>query len=91
MSFYIKSEVDWIKKHATYGKDKTWRCNKTNEPIMEMSIGRSIHIDRGVGFGEVRTVKHLHCPKCELEKKFPEMGKPILESELVEASDTVEA
>jgi hypothetical protein len=83
---FIKSEVEWLKKHGRRDDKGSWWCKETGKPINTAIVGRSIHlaIMPGAGYGEVRQVVHLACSGCEPDKVPPELGTPIIDAELTE-------
>jgi hypothetical protein len=87
---FIRSEVSWLKEHARSDDSGVWWCKKTGAPILIADVGRSIHFSglRMAGSGEVRTITHLACKKCEPNKVPPRLGTPILDSEIAESIET---
>lgn len=83
---FIKREVEWLKQHARRDEDGAWWCKETGAPIQVAEVGRSIHFSfmPGAGSGEVRSVTHLACGKCDVGKVPPKHGTPINDNELVE-------
>tara|TARA_B100000745_G_scaffold53689_1_gene31869 strand:+ start:1628 stop:1888 length:261 start_codon:yes stop_codon:yes gene_type:complete len=79
-----KADHDWLLEHAAQNPDNTWVCKETGADIQYKEVGRSIWIRpfQG-GFGEVLTVAHLYCPKCQPDFVAPTSGRPIFEDELV--------
>ena len=84
MSWFIRSEVDWLKKHGRQDDSGAWWCKKTGSPINLAIMGRSIHSSdfQLAGSGEVRTVTHLNCNTCYPNKSLPSYGTPIQEEEI---------
>lgn len=61
------------------------KCQICGEQIMILATGRSIWIDgTSGGFGEVRKVGEVYCPKCDDKPKLPPYGTPIYESQIIE-------
>lgn len=80
----IKEELDFVQEHAEF-KDDKWVCKETGEPMIMVDQRRSIYEFDGIpgGFGEVRTIFRLYCPKCQ---GMPELkpGEPVYLSKLME-------
>ena len=84
--WYIKAEVQQLQEHARQDDRGVWCCKKSGTPIGTATTGRSIHtgIFPGAGAGEVREVVHLNCSVCYPNKRPPDYGTPITESDLIE-------
>ena len=79
------SDSTWVEQHAVQGEDGKWQCKETKAVIRIIVTGRSIWIRPFTGgFGEVRKVGHLYCPKCTPNTNPPQYGAPIYEDELVQ-------
>ena len=86
----LREEISWLKEHAKWDEaTKKQVCKESNQAIMGVRVGRSIHSDLfarvgvGAGSGEVRYVMHWFCPSHGQEPNIRH-GLPVVEGELIE-------
>lgn len=76
---YAKNTVEFAVKHGTYGPDGIWRCTATHCRLKVWKGWRTIGDQTdGICAGlEVKAVRHVFCPECTPDFRFPRHGEPI--------------
>ena len=73
----------WLKEHAYFAEDNTWRCCLTEASIRYKLISQLVEFSGG---SELKVVISLYCSSCTPICDLPHFGDPVKAVELIRAA-----